>query len=157
MSSAVAGRGPGGDHVDDAANGARPVEIAGSAAHHFDIANGELRLLVPVDPSAQRIVERLIVFRDQSAAGGGGTEAAQADALRGGVGDQRTRSAVELHARKLAHLAVEGDGRGGAERGLREQARGGRALQLAERRAIGGDRNFLGACGRAAAGPWPRR
>ena len=102
--------------VDDAADGARSIEVAGAAADEFDGLDGELGLLLPVNPSAERVVERHIVFGDERAAGGGGTQAAQADALRGGIGDQRTGAAEELDAGKLAQLIVEGDGGGGAQR-----------------------------------------
>ncbi len=140
------GRGAGRDDVDDAADGARSIQVAGTAADDFDAVNGELGLLLPMNPSADGVVEGHVVFSDQRAAGGGGTQAAQADALRGGIGHQRTGAAEQLDAGKLAQLIVHGDcGRIG-ERGLSEQARGCRAFQRAERRAIGGDGYLLG-CG----------
>ena len=82
-----------GDDVNDAADGAGTVKVAGAAADEFDGLDGELGLLLPVNPTAERVVERDIVFGDQSAAGRGGTEGAKADSLRGGIGDERTGAA----------------------------------------------------------------
>ena len=133
-----------GNHVDDAADGAGAVEIAGAAAHQFDAVDGELGLLLPVNPSADGVVEGHIVFGDQRAAGGGGTEAAQADALRGGIGHQRTGAAEQLDAGKLAQLAIHGDRGRIGEGGLCQEARGYRTLKRTERRAIRGDRDLFG-------------
>ena len=68
-------------------------------------------LLGPVDVAAERVVERGAVFEDKRAAGGGGAEAAERDALAGGVGDAGGCAAVELEAGVLAEGFVEGDGR----------------------------------------------
>ena len=136
-----------GNDVDDAADGAGTIEIAGAAADQFDALDGELGLLLPVNPSADGVVEGHIVVGNKRAAGGGGTEAAQADALRCGVGDERTGAAEELEAGNLADLAVEGDGRRVAESALREQPRGGGAFKRAERSAVGGDGDGGGDCG----------
>ena len=82
-------------------------------------------LLGPVDVAAKGIVERGAVFEDKRAAGGGGAEAAERDALAGGVGDAGGCAAVELEAGVLAEGFVEGDGgvvvegfRGESEDGL---------------------------------------
>ena len=97
-----------------------------------------------MNPAAERVVERDIVFGDQSAAGGGGTESAKTDSLRGGIGDERAGTAKELDAGQRAQLIVEGDGGGGAQGFAGEQARSDGALQDAERGAIGGDGDLLG-------------
>ena len=114
------GRGAHGDHADHAADGAGTVEIAGAAAHQFDAPKGQFGLLLPVNPSAYGVVQRDIVLGEQGAAGGGGTQAAQADSLRGGVCHQRTGTAEEFDTGKLAKLAVQSDGRGCFERLLGE-------------------------------------
>ena len=101
--------------------------------------NGELGLLLPVNPAADGIVEGHVVVDDECAAGGGGAEAAQADSLGCGVGDERTGTAEELEAGNLADLAVESDGRRFAENALREEPRRRRAFKRAERRAVGSD------------------
>ena len=80
------------------------------------LLDGQLRLFLPVNPSADGIVQRHIVFSDQGAAGRGGTQAAQADSLRRGIGHQRTRPAEHLHAGKLAQFVVQGH----RSRGIRE-------------------------------------
>ncbi len=72
--------------------------------------NGELGLLLPMNPSADRVVEGYVVVGDKRAAGGGGAETAQADALRCGIGDERTGAAKKFEAGNLADLAVEGNG-----------------------------------------------
>ena len=132
-----------GNHVDHAADGARSVEVADAAANKLDVADGELGLLLPVNPSAERIVERHIVLGDEGAAGGGGTESAKADALRSGIGDERAGTAEKLDAGKLAQLVIEGEAGGGAQRLLSKQARSDRALQNAKRSAIRGDGDLV--------------
>jgi hypothetical protein len=113
------GGGPHGDHVQHAADGAGTVEVAGAAAHEFGTLDGELRLLLPMNPSADGVVEGHIVLGDEGAAGRSGAEAAYADSLRGGIGNERTGAAEHFNAGQLAHLVVQGDGGHGAERGLR--------------------------------------
>ena len=125
------------ENVDHAADGARSVEVAGAAADELDVFDGELGLLLPVNPAAERVVERDIVFGDEGAAGGGGTEGAKADSLRSGIGDERAGAAKELDAGKLAQLVIEGDAGGGAQRLLGEKARGDGAFQA---RRAGRDR-----------------
>jgi len=100
-----------------------------------------------MDGSGEGVVQRDIVFGEQGAAGGGGTECAEAHSLRGGVGDQRTGAAEELEAGKLAELVVECGRGGGAEGLLSEEARGDGAFERAERGAVGGDRYLLGVGG----------
>ena len=68
-----------------------------------------------------------------------------------GIGHQRTGAAEQLDAGKLAQLVVQGDGGRGAQRLLREQARGRRAFQSAQRGAIGGDGDLLSRRGRLEA------
>ena len=65
---------------------------------------------VPVDPAAEGIVHGDAVLEHEGAAGGGGAEAAQGDALAGGVLDARTGAAEELEAGLLAQFVVERDG-----------------------------------------------
>ena len=127
-----------GNHVDHAADGARSVEVADAAANKLNVADGELGLLLPVNPSAERIIERDIVLGNESAAGGSGTESAKADALRSGIGHERAGTAEKLDAGKLAQLVIEGEAGGGAQRLLSKQARSDRALQNAKRSAISG-------------------
>jgi hypothetical protein len=44
--------------LDDAAERIGSVEIAGAAAHDFDAIDRGQRHAIPVDPAAERIVER---------------------------------------------------------------------------------------------------
>ena len=135
------------DDIDDAADGAGAVKIAGASAGQFDVVDGERGLLLPVDPAAERVVEGHILLRDECAASGGGTEAAQADALRRGIGNERWRAAEEFDAGKLPELIVERDAGSGGQRLLREDARGGRAFEIAEWSAISGDGDLFCAGG----------
>ena len=107
-----------------------------------------------MNPAAERIVERDIVFGDQRAAGGGGTEGAKADSLRGRIGDERAGAAKQLDAGELAELIVECDAGGRAQRLGGEQAGGDWAFQSAERGAIGGDGDLFGLGERRRIGWW---
>ncbi len=92
-----------------------------------------------MDPAAKWVVERDVVFSDESPRRRCRPEAAQADTLRAGIRDQRWRRAEVLDAGKLAELIVERDARGGSEGLPREDAGGRRAFESAERSAIGSD------------------
>ena len=137
--------GPRRDQADHAAHGAGAVEVAGAAAHQFDALDRQFGLLLPVNPPSYGVVQRHVVLGDQGAAGGGGTEAAQADALRGGVGHQGAGAPEQLDAGKLTQPSVEGDGSRGVECLERKDAGGRRAFERIEGRAIGGDGHLLGA------------
>ena len=99
--------GVGRDDVDDAAEGGRAVEVGAAAGGDGDGVDGEGGDLVPVDPAAEGVVEGGVVGEDEGAAGGGGAEAAQRDALAGGVLHARAGAAVEFEAGLLAQLVVE--------------------------------------------------
>ena len=77
-----------GDYVDDAADGAGAVEVAGAAADHLDALDGQLWLLLPVNPVGEGVVERNVILGDEGAAGGSGAESSEAQALGGGIGDE---------------------------------------------------------------------
>ena len=94
-------------------------------------------------PATDRIVEGNVIFCDQGAAGGCGAETSQTDALRGGVGDQRTGAAEQLHAGKLAQFAVERDGGCSGELVAGEFAGAGRTFKRTQRRPVGGDSDLL--------------
>ena len=96
-----------GNEADHAADGRRAVEVAGAAAHQFHAVDGECRLFEPVNPAADGIVERHVVHHKQCPAGGGGPQAAQADALRRGIGNERAGAAEGFNAGNLTHGAVE--------------------------------------------------
>jgi hypothetical protein len=57
------------DHVDHAADSARTIEVACAAADQLNLADGERRQLLPVNPAAEGIVEGHVVVSDQGAAG----------------------------------------------------------------------------------------
>ncbi len=109
------GGGAGGDDVDDAAEGAGAVEVGASAGGDGDGVDGFGGDFVPVDPAAEGIVHGDVIFEHEGAADGGGAEAAERDALAGGVLDARAGAAEELEAGLLAELVVERDGGVGVE------------------------------------------
>ena len=92
-----------------------------------------------MDPATHGIIERDVVGCDQGAAGRRGAQPAEADALRGGIGDQRRRAAEQLDPGKRAHLSVHGDGRGGLQIDALKRARGDGTFERAERFPIGCD------------------
>ena len=103
------GGGTRGDDVDDAAERAGAVEVGAAAGGEGDGVDGLGGDFVPVDPAAEGIVHGDVVLKDERAAGGGGAEAAQRDALAGGVLHARTGAAEEFEAGLLAELVVERD------------------------------------------------
>src|ERR1035438_4810705 len=68
------GGGPRRYQIDDAADGARSIEIAGAATYQLNAFQRQLRLFLPANPTGEGIVEGHVVFGDQGAAGGGGTD-----------------------------------------------------------------------------------
>jgi hypothetical protein len=96
-----------------------------------------------VDPAGEGVVEGNVVLGDESAAGGCRSEAAQAEALGGWVGDQRAGAAERFYAGDKAKLAVEGDGGGLLEILGGEEAGAGGAFEVAEGGALGGDGDGL--------------
>ena len=133
--------------ADHAANRARSIEVAGAAADQLHAAQGKLRLLLPVDPPAHRIVHRDIVFGHQRAARRRRAKPAQADALRRRIRHQRTGAAEQLHARQLPQLVVHGYGGRALQCRLRKLPRDRGALQLAQGRAIRRNGHLLDGCG----------
>ena len=73
-------RGHDGDQRDDAADGARAVEICCAAAQEFHVVEREQGELVPVDPAAEGVVERDFIGDDEGAAGGRAAKPAQREA-----------------------------------------------------------------------------
>src|SRR5580704_2133649 len=97
----------GGDDVDDATERARSVEIGAAAGCEGDRFDGFGRDFVPVNPSAEGIVHGDVVLEDEGAAGCGGAETAQGNALAGGILYARAGTAEEFEAGLLTELVVE--------------------------------------------------
>src|SRR5207248_9921048 len=77
------GRGRGESDADDAAEGRGAVEIGATAGGESNAGEGLLRDLVPVDPAAEGVAGRDVLLEDEGAAGRGGPESAERDALAG--------------------------------------------------------------------------
>ena len=93
--------------TNDPAERVVAVEIAGRAAHHVDLLEGRRRHAVPRNPAAERIVQRHVVGNDERPARSRRRQAAQRDALGGGIGDRRRRSTEETEAGHQPQLIVE--------------------------------------------------
>jgi hypothetical protein len=98
--------GDGRDDVDDAAEGAGAVEVGASAGGEGDGFDGFGWKFRPVNPAAEGVVEGDAGGEDERAAGGGGAESAERDALAGGVGDPGAGAPEEFEARVLAEAFV---------------------------------------------------
>ncbi len=97
----------GAEHGDGAAHGAVAEQAGGGAFGDLDAIQILRREERPVDPAAKGTVQGDAVPQDQRAAGAGGPETAQRDALRGGIGDQGRCAAEEREARKQAQAIVD--------------------------------------------------
>jgi len=94
---------------DDAAHDEVAENTRGTAArdfHDVEVFGGDAG---PVDPAAEGIVEGDAVPENHCAAGAGGTQSAQGDALRAGIGDQAGGAAEETEPRQQAEAVVEVD------------------------------------------------
>ncbi len=109
------------DDIDDAAERGAAVEVRRAAAQHFHRVDVGARHAAPVDPAAERVVERDAVHEDYGAARAARADAAQRDALRGRVGRAAAAPAEEAEARDLSERVVERDGGGRLQLRLRER------------------------------------
>ena len=137
------GGGAGGNDVDDAAEGAGAVEIGAAPGGNGDGVERVGGDFVPVDPSAEGIVQGDVVLEDEGAAGGGGAEAAERDALTGGVLDAGAGAAEEFEAGLLAEFVVERDGGIVVEAARADGVDGVGGGGQVHGRARGGDRDLL--------------
>ena len=116
------------DEVHHAGQRAVPVAVRGPAAQHLDTVQRAFGGPVPVDPSAEGIVQRDPVVEHDRAAGPAAAQPAERHPLRGGVGDPAAAAAEEREARDLPQRVVERR-RGVAGQVLaREHGDAGRAL-----------------------------
>ena len=106
----AAGR-PAGDDVDDAAHGVVAVEARRRVFGDFDAVDAHHRHAGPVDPAAERVVERHTVEQHQRAALAARADAAQRHALRRRLRHDAVRSAEETEARYGAQHIVDRHGR----------------------------------------------
>ena len=117
-----------GEDLDDAADRVGAVEVAAAAAQHLDAVDRRLRQLVPVDPAAERVVERHAVGEHQRPARTGAAQAAQRDALRRGIRHARRGAAEQREPRHQLERIVERHGRLRREIGCRDDRHGDRRI-----------------------------
>ena len=147
----------GGKKVYDAAE--RGVAPGGRAAAGNDlrVADALARQLRPRHPAAKGIVERHAVEQDERTARAGWSEAAQRDALRGGVRRETVAAAKQAEARDAPQRAVERR-RGRLPQGVgREQFQRGRDLLRRQRRARCADHERVQLADTGRGGPRVRR
>ena len=111
------GRSPPRHELDDAAQGPGAVEVRRPAPQHLDALEGEAGHSRPVDPAAERVVEREAVGEDEGAARPARPEPPQRHALGGGVGGAAAGAAEEGEAGDLPQRVVHGGGGGRVEGG----------------------------------------
>jgi hypothetical protein len=95
-----------GAEVDDAAQRVVPPHAGAAAPHHLDLVQPEQRHPVPVHPAPEGIIDGDIVEQDERAAPATGPNAAEGDALGGGVGHHAGGAAEQAEARHLAKQVV---------------------------------------------------
>ena len=104
-------RRPAADDVDDAAHGVVAVQARARAVDDLDALGALQRHARPVDPAAERIVERHAVDEHERAADAARPDAAQRDALRGRMRRQAARAPEQAERRNLPEHVVGDDGR----------------------------------------------
>ena len=109
--------------LNDAAERAVAVNVARGAADDVDALQRGHRHAVPVDPRAERVVQRDVVGDDERAAGARRRHAAQRHPLRRRVGDGGRRAAEEAEAGNGSQLIVEPERRRFDDRGAIERRR----------------------------------
>ena len=95
------------EQSDGAAHGAIAEDAGGGAARNLRASDFVGYELGPVDPAAEGIVGGNAVPKNEGPAGAGRSDAAQGDALRGGVGGHAGRPAEEAEARDVAQTVVQ--------------------------------------------------
>ena len=80
-----------------------------AARHNLDGGEGIDRNLAPGDPAAERIIERHAVEQHKGTARAARTDAAERDALRGGIGHKAVRASEQAEAGHAAEGAIERD------------------------------------------------
>ena len=95
------------EQTDGAAHGAIAKNAGGGAARNFRAPGFVGHELGPIDPAAKGVVGGDAVPKNEGPAGAGRSDAAQGDALRGGVGGHAGRPAEEAEARDVAQTVVE--------------------------------------------------
>src|SRR5438270_12430226 len=89
------------NELHDAAHRAAAVEVGRTAAYDFDTVDGNAGHASPVNPAAERIVERDAVVEHERARRAAGANAAQRNALRSRI---RAAAAGTAEKRKAGHL-----------------------------------------------------
>src|SRR5690349_11377640 len=88
------------------------VERGRAAAQDFYAVDGGTRDSAPVNPAAERVIERDAVGEDNGPAGPARADAAQRDSLRSRVRGPAARAPEQSKAWNLAERVVEGRRRG---------------------------------------------
>src|SRR3954467_9236772 len=93
--------------MDAPAERVAAVEGGRAAAQDFDALDGGARDAAPINPPAERVVERNAVEEDDGATRPACADAAQRDSLRSGVRRAAARAPEEGEAGNLAEGVVE--------------------------------------------------
>ena len=93
--------------LNDAADGIRAVQVAAAAAQHLDAIDRDLRQFVPVDPAAERVVQRHAVGEHERPARTGSAEPSKRDALRGRIRHARRRAAKQRESGHQLQRIIE--------------------------------------------------
>jgi hypothetical protein len=115
--------------LHDAAHRTGAVKIPRGAAHDFHAIDGRERNAVPVDPTAERIIQRHAIGEHERAARARTGHAAQRHALRRGIGDARRRAAEQRKTRSGSQRVIECAGRHVAQLGRGQHRGTGRGWQ----------------------------
>ncbi len=99
-----------GQDLHDPGHRVGAIQIAAAAALDFDAIDRRLRDLVPIDPAAERVVERDAIGQHQRSAGSRAAQAAKRDALSGRVRHARGRAAEEREPRHHLQGVVDRQG-----------------------------------------------
>src|ERR1019366_2511086 len=124
----VHGFGLAGENSDRPAHGAVAKDAGGGAAGNLGAPDFVGDELGPVDPAAKRVVGGNAIPKDEGTAGAGRPDAAQRDALGGGMGHQAGGAAEEAEAGGVAQPVVQIGPRTLLEGGLIEYGKVGRGF-----------------------------
>ena len=100
--------GPPREDVDDATEGIVAPGARAAAPDDLDLLDALQRDAVPVDPAAERVVDRHSVHQHERPAGAARSDAAQREPLRRRMRDKARRAAEQAEARHLPEEVVEG-------------------------------------------------
>ena len=97
------------ENLDHSAEGIAAVETGGAFLGDLDVGDRLAGDTVPVDPCAERVVERNSILENQSTARAAGAEAAQRYTLSCGIRGAAAGAAEEAEPRDLAQRVIEGE------------------------------------------------